>query len=65
MSIGVDEVGATGGVVVVSEVGFGRWQLEVSLCGASACGIETKRVLALKTARAAIVGEQKRMLWKQ
>jgi hypothetical protein len=47
MSIAVDEVRATGGVVVVSEVGFGAELREVSRCLRFVRAIEFTRIFGL------------------
>jgi len=59
MSILVDEILVTSGVVVVSEFERGAGSREVSGCARLAGAVEFVRVLWLKTAQAVIVGHEK------
>ena len=47
MSICVDEVCATDGVVVASELGFGAGAREVSLCGRFVYGVDFVGIFVL------------------
>jgi hypothetical protein len=59
MSIGVDDILATGGVGVVSEVGFGAGLSEVSRCVRFVRAVEFARIFGPEVVQAALVGLSK------